>query len=70
MNELGFVHQHRTFHLKKHKIQHGKENKWRYADYRLELKNTHPDYSEDEINEIIKRGRLKIIFLNKGVRQN
>ena len=30
------------------------------ADYRLELKNTHPKYSKDEINEIIKEKKEEV----------
>ena len=61
MNELVFIHQHCTFHLEKNmKSNMKKKINEDMADYRLELKNTHPEYSKEEINEIIKEKKEEL----------
>lgn len=61
MSELGFVHQHCTFHLEKNiKTNMEKKINEDIADYRLELKNTHPEYSKDEIDKIIKKRKKEV----------
>ena len=61
MKELDFVHQHCTFHLEKNIKSHieRKINK-DMNEYRFELKNTHPEYSDYELDEIIKDEKKEI----------
>ena len=61
MEELGFVHQHCTFHLEKN-IKNNMENKINkdMVNYRSELKNTHPEYSEYDLDEIIKEEKEEV----------
>ena len=61
MEELGFVHQHCTFHLEKN-IKNKIENKINkdMVNYRSELKNTHPEYSEYDLDEIIKEEKEEV----------
>ncbi len=55
MEELGFIHQHCTFHLEKN-IKSNMEKKINkdMINYRLELKNTVPELSDDDIDEMVK----------------
>ena len=61
MEELDFVHQHCTFHLEKNIKSHmeRKINK-DMNEYRFELKNTHPEYSDYELDEIIKEEKKEV----------
>lgn len=60
MNELSFVHQHCTFHLEKNiKTKMKEEIRKDMINYRFELKNNHPEYSDDELDEIIKEEKKK-----------
>ena len=68
MDELGFVHQHCIFHLEKNiKSNIGKKINEDVADYRLELKNTHPEYTKDEINENHKKEKRRSKIRNMGI---
>lgn len=60
ISELKFVHQHCTFHLEKNiKSNMEKEINKDMVNYRFELKNTHPEYSEAGLDEIIKEEKKK-----------
>ena len=61
MSELNFVHQHCTFHLEKN-IKSNMEKKINkdMVNYRFELKNTHPEYSEDDLDEMIKEEKEEV----------
>lgn len=61
MSELKFVHQHCTFHLEKNiKSNMIKKINKDMVNYRFELKNTHPEYSEDVLDEIIKKEKEEV----------
>ena len=61
MNELNFVHQHCTFHLEKNiKNNMEKQINKDMLNYRLELKNTHPEYSDDNLDEILKTKKEEV----------
>ena len=61
MNELSFVHQHCTFHLEKNiKTKMKEEIRKDMINYRFELKNNHPEYSDDELDEIIKEEKKEV----------
>ena len=61
MSKLGFVHQHCTFHLEKN-IKSNMEKKINkdMANYRFEIKNTYPEYSDDNLDEIIKKKKEEV----------
>ena len=61
MNELNFVHQHCIFHLEKSiKNNMEKEINKDMTNYRLELKNTRPECSNEDLDEIIKTKKEEV----------
>lgn len=61
MSKLGFIHQHCTFHLEKNiKSNMEKKINKNMTNYRFELKNTHPKYSDDNLDEIIKKKKEEV----------
>lgn len=61
MEELGFVHQHCTFHLERN-IKNTMEKKINkdMIYYRVKLKNNHPEYSEYDLEELIKKEKKDV----------
>lgn len=61
MSKLGFIHQHCTFHLEKNiKSNMEKKINKNMTNYHFELKNTHPKYSDDNLDEIIKKKKEEV----------
>ncbi len=61
MKELHFVHQHCTFHLEKNiKNNMEKQINKDMANYRVKLKNIHPKYSDEDLDEIIKTKKEEV----------